>query len=321
MTTVSIQKCRTYDNAELTSTLTEAVKLLGGFSHFVKRQDKVLLKPNFVFAEVAEKGSTTHPAFLLAVARLVKDCGAIPVVVDSPGFGSVRQVIRKLGIEAELSSLGIAFSELKRNRIVSTSNLNLAKGIEFERISISADVFEADVIINLPKLKAHSQLLVTGAVKNLYGLVKGKRKAWRHFCSRGHLDKFARMLIANTLMCKPALTILDGVLAMERTGPRRGDMRNLGLIVAGDNPIAVDRVVADVIGLDPMRWTILRAAKELGAQGWDIESIQLLGEPIENVRVDDFRLPTTLTDIGFDIPRMIKSAARHQLRKLELIGG
>lgn len=301
-TRVAITRCPDYDEARVRESINRILSLLGPEGSFVKPGQRVLLKPNFLMRADAKSGSLTHPSVIKAVAGWVKDRGAVPVIGDSPAFGSARSVACGLGLGSWIKQEGIEVVTLGRSRAV-----HVRIGEEHFHLTVSSHVLDADAVINLPKVKAHAQLRITLAVKNLYGCVSGKRKPIRHTVSRGDLDWFARMLLANMMAIKPALNIVDGVHAMERIGPRGGDIRDLGLIFAGVDPVAVDRVICETLSVEPSRIPVLAQAAARSVGVTDLNKIAIVGECIQDVRVDHFPLPEKLMAVDFTIPHLVRS--------------
>src|SRR3989304_3917036 len=150
---VVITKCGDYKNEEAYRAIKGAVDLLGGIGAFVKKGERILLKPNLLSAKPPEAAITTHPAVVRAVLQLVKECGAIPVVGDSPGIGSASKVAQKCGIAAVADAFGIEVIELATSIEVENPG-----GKTFKRLELSKEAIDADGIINLPKLKTHTQM-------------------------------------------------------------------------------------------------------------------------------------------------------------------
>ena len=177
-------------------------------------------------------------------------------------------------------------------------------------MTVSGRALDVDAIINIPKLKVHVQVLFTAGVKNLYGCVSGKQKAWRHFKAKNDLEWYSDMLIANYQLVKPVFTIVDGVVAMEEKGPTGGRPKDVLLLVGGIDVIALDRVIAELLSVSPEDVPILRAAKRLGVGEQDLSKIEIAGENLSSAKVRDFIFPE-LSPIGFDFIRVVKSLIRH----------
>jgi glutaminyl-tRNA synthetase len=301
MEKVVIQRCAGYGVSLEENIRTAFSCCFGRMQDAVRPGDKVLLKPNLLLRNLAGSCVNTNPLFVKAVANIVKDAGGLPFVGDSPAFGTARQVAAGCGLLGLLEKQGIPVVSLKRNR---TYGRNV-------RITRSIDDF--DSIINLPKLKAHGQMLFTGAVKNLYGMVSGKVKAWRHLTARSSREKFSLMLLGICEQVRPCFTLVDAIDIMEKTGPRNGVLKNAGLIFAGINCISIDRVICEVFSVDAQKVPLLYAAQKYGFAGGRLSDIQIAGVPVSRVRRDDCIFPTVLDDISFSFSKVIKSIMRHVL--------
>jgi len=239
--TVALTRCRTYDRSAVAEAVGRQFDLLGGLGRFVKPGDRVLLKPNFIAPRSHRQLPTqTHPEVILAVAKLVKDFGAEPFVADSPAWSNSVACAAALELTEPLAKLGVPIRELDDPK---TCRLGPGK----PRVKLSSVALEADVVINLPKFKAHQQLVTTFAVKNMFGTVCGKRKAMWHFKKGDDVTAFCTLLIDIYRTVAPALTIIDGIVAMEGQGPLRGSSKPLGWLIAGTDPIACETVCSRLI--------------------------------------------------------------------------
>ena len=302
---VSVVKCTDYSKEDVRSAVDKTFSFFGGIENVIKKGSKVLLKPNFLKESSPRKCIVTHPVVIEAVAEAVLEAGATPIIGDSPAFGSVVKVAKRIGLDKFAEKHGIDIIELDKPRKVSIN----CGGKDFS-LTVSGRALDVDAIINLPKLKVHVQVLFTAGVKNLYGCVSGKQKAWRHLKSKNDLEWYADMLIANYQLVKPVFTIVDAVTAMEEKGPTGGKPKDVSLLVGGIDVIAVDRVVTELLSVRPEDVPILRAAKRLGIGEQDLSKIEIAGEELASVKVHDFIFPELLP-IGFDFIRVVKSLIRH----------
>lgn len=303
---VVLTPCSNYEPAVLRSALHELLGPLGGMAAFVRPGARVVLKPNYVTARPADRGANTHPQLILAVAELVRECGGTPIVADSPGWGSAESVARVSGLADLARAVDLPIVTLD-DPIHPTRSVP-----RIRHLRTSRTVAEADLVINLPKFKAHQQLLLTLAVKNVFGCVPGRRKAALHMLSRDDAQWFGRMLVENYLAVRPALTILDGIVAMEGNGPSNGTPRRLGLLMAGTDAVAIDRVAVEIVGVAWRQLPTLAAAADMGVGCTDLGSIELIGPPLENFRVADFRLPL-LMPISFSPWRVLRGLIRNYI--------
>jgi ferredoxin len=149
------------------------------------------------------------------------------------------------------------------------------------RVSISRAVAEADVLISLPKFKTHGLTVISGAIKNSYGILPGAQKAKLHKAAGGP-EKFHELIVEVFKLRVPDLFIVDAIVGMEGNGPASPDLREIGLILASDNGIALDAVIAVMMGCDPGRLRFLQKAKEMGLGEYALEAMEIIGrlEPI-----------------------------------------
>ncbi|HEX9023227.1 MAG TPA: DUF362 domain-containing protein, partial [Geobacteraceae bacterium] len=223
---VCIGQCDTYDYPVLRDAVVSLLKPLGGIGHFVRPGERVLIKPNMLAAKSPEAAVTTHPTLVRVVAELVRDEGCEVLIGDSPGLGGFRRVAERSGIWRAALESGARLAPF--DDVVEQGG----KGT-FRRIAVARAYWEADKIINLPKLKTHEMMTMTCAVKNLFGAVVGAGKPAWHLKAGTSRDLFARLLLEIYLLKKPVLNIVDAVWGMEGNGPGNGDPLRMGVLLAG----------------------------------------------------------------------------------------
>jgi len=307
---VSIVKCQNYDESLVLSGLRRAIDLIGGIQTFVKRGDHVLLKPNLLYGKAPEKAVTTHPSIIRGVIQIIREEGGFPFLGDSPGMGSALGVAERAGIKRIADAMDCPIVEFNRPVLPKER-----RGRIFKNIEIDQTIFEADVIINLPKWKTHAQMLLTLGVKNLFGCIPGPRKALWHLKAGEDRKTFAQMLLDIYHIIQPSLTILDGIIGMEGNGPNSGRPIPLGLILASGDSLSLDQIVCDLLGV--LRESLLtnRVAFE---QGIEKDSIDVLGERVEEVKILNFKFPT-LSQMDWGLPRFLSKALKNTLTSKPLI--
>lgn len=286
MTSVSLVRCESYDVSEVKAAIEEAVSLLGGFEKFVRPGDRVLLKANMLCVRLPEKRVTTDPVIVRAVADLVLRAGGVPFVGDSPGIGSFAKIAQRTGIADAAREAGIECREL-----VDPVDVKLPDGSLFKRLGIASAAMEADVIVNLPKLKTHCQMLLTLGVKNMYGTIVGKQKVEWHHMAGVDRETFASLLLDIYAVTKPALTILDGIWGMEGRGPSNGRPRKLNLLAAAEDAVAMDVTICRMLGGRVNMFPLYRAASERGLGETDVSRIAFPGLSPDAFSVKDFEFP------------------------------
>jgi len=303
---VALTRCEDYEPAQVAQAVRRQFELLGGLERFVKRSDKVLLKPNFIAPRSHHvSAAQTHPAIILEVAKMLKDLGAKPFVADSPAWTNTATCARALELTEPLRRLGIPLKELDAPK-----KCRLGPGKS--RVGLSTVALDADVIINLPKFKAHQQLVATFAVKNMFGCVSGKHKALWHFRKGGTPDDFYELLIDIYRYLHPVLTIIDGIVAMEGQGPIRGPSKPLGWLIGGTDPIACEIVCCRLVDIRPGQVPIIETARRLGFGTSDLDQIEVLGDALPATPCKDFVM-AQLTPVKFSFPHICRSITKQIL--------
>ena len=254
----------------------EALNLIGGIQDIIKPGDLVLINPSWVAPPVErEAGCITIPEVPRALADIVKEMGARPVIAESSAIGvDSAKVIQQSGYQ-DLIEMGYEVVDLKAQK----AHVDMAteRGKVFESVECWELVQQADVIISVPKLKTHDQTEMTCAIKKLKGLLTDKAKKAMH--QQGLFEGVIDLLSA----VKPRLAVVDAIVCQEGVGPVFGKPVEMNLILAGKDLVAVDATCARLIGYSPSEilLTVNAAARGLGAM--DADQIDLVGEPLENV--------------------------------------
>jgi len=303
MSTVSLIKANSYKINELEKSIENLLEPLGGIKAFVKPGDRVLLKPNLLTGSRPTKECVTRREIVYCVAKIVKEAGGKPFLGDSPAFGSAMGVAKANGYLSLLKDLDLPIVEFhgKRYDIVSQ---------EFNHLLLSKEAMAADVIINLPKLKSHVQLTMTMGVKNLFGCVPGKMKAWWHMEAGKDANRFGQMLVETARAIEPDLTIVDGIIGHEGNGPSGGEPRDLGVLAASPDVFACDRAVIEILNVDPKIIPTIAASQRLGLCP-ELPDIDFPLEHPDALRITDWKLPNTLMPIDFGLPRVVRSTFKH----------
>ena len=300
---VSLIRADSYELESLQNNIAKLLAPLGGMAAIVKMGDRVLLKPNLLTGARPGKECTTRPELVYVVAQMVMDAGGKPFLGDSPAFGTAKGVALANGYLPWIEKLNLPIIDFHGQRYQTL-------GEEFNHLLLSTEAMEADVVINLPKIKSHMQLTLTMGVKNLFGCVPGKMKAWWHMEAGKDSARFGQMLVETARAINPALTIVDGIIAHEGNGPSGGEPRQLGVLGAASNVFALDLAIAHLLKVDPSIVPTIAAYQRLGLCG-DLDSIDFPLLQPDELQIDDWRLPDTLMPIDFGMPRVLKSTFKH----------
>ncbi len=290
-TQVYAASCPDYEQAE--ACIRALVEQMGGMGRFVRPGERIVLKANLLRAAPPESAICTHPAVVEAVAKLVKEAGGTPVICDSPGGALhkeavLRSLYEKTGMAAAAAAAG---AELALDP--STRTVSLPEGKVLRQAEIITPVAEADGVIDLCKMKTHVLMSMTGAVKNLFGVIPGLSKVGYHATHPDH-ETFADVLLDLTGYVKPRLSLMDGILAMEGDGPgSSGTPRQAGLLLASANPLALDTAAGAIMNLPRQDNPVLLAAERRGLTPCRMEDVELIGGTVEELRMADYKFPAS----------------------------
>jgi uncharacterized protein (DUF362 family) len=300
---VSLLRARSYDRAQLRQSLEDLLAPLGGMAAVVKPGDRVLLKPNLLTGARPTKECVTRPELVYCVAQLVIEAGGKPFLGDGPAFGSARGVAKANGYLPMTDELDLPIVEFHGQRYETA-------GEDFNHLLLSKEAMDADVVINLPKVKSHMQLMLTMGVKNLFGCVPGKMKAWWHMEAGKDRDRFGNMLVETARTINPDLTIIDGIMGHEGNGPSGGEPRALNVLGASTDVFALDRAIVAILQVDPATIPTIAASQRLGLCPDLAEIYFPLFQP-QDLQMADWKFPETMMPIDFGAPRVLKSTFKH----------
>ena len=204
---VYLAACPDYGQAE--AKLREAVAALGGMERFVRPGERILLKANLLRAAPPESAICTHPAVAAAAAKLVAEAGGTAVITDSPGGALHKEAVLRGLYEKTGMAQAAAASGAELCYDASTRTVSLPAGRVLKQAEVIAPVAEADGVFDLPKLKTHVLMSMTGAVKNLFGVLPGLSKVGYH-ATHPSQEQFADVLLDLAEYVRPRLSIMDG---------------------------------------------------------------------------------------------------------------
>ncbi|HOT74698.1 MAG TPA: DUF362 domain-containing protein [Candidatus Wallbacteria bacterium] len=305
MQKVALIKTKTYDRNEIYNNIVRIFGFFGGAEKFFGRGEKVLLKPNLLFARKSGEHVTTHPEIVHALCRILKDIGCKIIIGDSPGFSSAITVAKKCGIYDSVKNFGAEFVNFEKSVEI---KINSEDRI-FKKFEVAREIIEADKIVNLAKLKSHGQMLLTMSVKNTFGVVAGLLKPQWHFKAGVDAGFFARMLIELNLAVAPVFSILDGVYGMQGNGPANGEARELNILAGSVSSVALDTVAADLIKVPPDAFYTGQVARKMKLDGAFISDIEIVGSKKEDFNISGFKLPQMI-DLQWPVLKSIRRFLR-----------
>ncbi|MGM0652518.1 MAG: DUF362 domain-containing protein [Bacillota bacterium] len=280
--TVSINRCSSYHLQTVTKSLTELFKPWNGISYFIKPGQKILLKPNLLAATEPEEAVTTHPVIIKALAILIQGVKGIVYIGDSPGVDDLDLVFSKTGMKKVAEETNSTIIRFDHNK-----NKDYYINSDHQKYELASILDEMDLVINTAKLKTHPLTGLTAAVKNTYGCIVGKKKARLHVEHPMPLD-FSKLVLDVYLAVKPGLSIIDAVISMEGVGPRSGNPRHTGLLMASPNAIALDRAAVEITGFSIDQVPPLVSARKRGLRGTYLNDFALKGLSLEESKIKNF---------------------------------
>jgi uncharacterized protein (DUF362 family)/Pyruvate/2-oxoacid:ferredoxin oxidoreductase delta subunit len=304
---VALQKCEKYNADDILNVMRKSLELCGGKEVLYVAGKKVLLKPNVLVDADPSKAVTTHPEFLRAAIRLMKELGAAEIYAgDSPGFVKPGFKAKRCGLWDICREEGAIWYDFSK----SSTTRSCPDGKMVNQFQVSGIVDMVDIIISLPKMKTHQLMYFTGAIKNQFGLIPGLAKSPYHMMFPGRKN-FAQMLVDLHTVVKPDFAFMDGIISMEGPGPGSGYPRNAGVVLASSNLLALDITACRIIGYDPDIIPINHDAIDRGIWLESSSDLEVVGLKLSDVKIHDYKKikltgnPSQLVE--FLVPRFLKS--------------
>ena len=244
MSEVHYSRCRSYETAELSAALEKILAPVTARAGGVNGK-KVMIKPNLLEYRKDADPASVHPALLLEVCRYFHRAGASETaVIENPAVRTADAIVKSMGIMDELEKIGVTVKNCS-----AYEKIRMPEKCRYHQLEIAAEYRDYDIIVDFAKAKTHAMMLLTGGVKNLFGLVRGsERLAW-HLAVGRNFDDFADMLLDLYLLVKPQITLMDAVIGMEGNGPGSGDPVELGFLCASQDALALDSSLAEKLAV------------------------------------------------------------------------
>ncbi len=285
------------DVAKIKAAVKQAVELaVGSIDNVIKPGQKVLVKPNLAFQAPPTSFAVVDPRTLEAVLLYLKEeskAGEI-AVGDNPSLG--KHVGRARPAMAQ-SGLQKAAERGKADRIIyfdetETVHVKVPGARYLKEADVWAPFLDADVVINVPKMKVHLAKTVTLGIANWQGILRNDHPSEDGVDGKGlhtnqqgqHRNDIDPKVVDEYRIRKADLTIVDAVIGMEGQGPHTGTPIEMNLIIAGTDTVAVDAVTGACMGFEPKEVPSTRIAYHDGLGEMRLDHIDVVGTPIEKVR-------------------------------------
>jgi uncharacterized protein (DUF362 family)/Pyruvate/2-oxoacid:ferredoxin oxidoreductase delta subunit len=287
---VYLKACPSYDDPKLADKIREGFEKID-FDPNLFSGMRVGLKPNMLLPSNPDRAIITHPTFFKIIAQIVKEHNGTPVLLENPAIHSLNTVLKKTPYGELIDTLGLEVPDMTPTQLILFDD-----AYRYKKIEISKAFFDIDMLINLPKLKTHGLTIITGALKNLFGVIPGLKK------SRIHLKAPSRDDFSNFMMDlygalshgfdppRPMLHIMDGILGMEGEGPGlSGTPRQVGVILMGRDPLAVDWVVTQIVKISPDDVPTLKAGFDRPFCISSPDEIEMVGDKLDALQLLSFK--------------------------------
>ncbi len=283
---VGLLACENYDQD-----IFETIKPhLSGLKLPDLKNKAVVLKPNMV--EYREgKPVTTNPAVLIAAIKLARHLGAAKVTVaEGPGhMRDTEYLLDSTGLGKACKDMEVPFIDLNLDDIVELDNHG--GFTKLDNFFLPKTIVEADAVISVPKLKTHHWVGMTCSMKNLFGVVPGRKYGWPK--NLLHIRGIPQSILDLQYLVKPAFAFVDAITTMEGDGPINGTAKQMGYIAVGLDLAAVDATCARLMKIDPHELDYIKMA---GVVVGNIEEadIDVVG-PIVATIAQAYQMPVTFT--------------------------
>lgn len=287
MAIVSLLKCEKYELLSLKNVINNSFSNLGGIEKFINKGETVFLKINLVMKKRPEEAATTNPLFVRALCEVLLEYGARVIVGDSPGGPFNEKALKNIydycGISEIAENFSVILNMNTKSKVVSNPT-----GLIMKKLIIAEMLEKADKVISVGKLKTHGMMKMTGAVKNMFGVIPGAVKAEYHL-NLSDLDNFANALIDICCYVNPVLSFIDAIVGMEGNGPTAGTPRKVGAVISSENPFFADLAASKIITKNPLLIPTIKQSIERGL--CSEADLKIIGDNPEKFYIKDFKLP------------------------------
>ena len=274
----------------------------------IKKDSLVVIKPNLVIKSKPDSGIITHPSVVAAVGLLFKEMGAKILIAESSG-----------GLFTP-STCKMVFSGSGYTEMAEKYGFSLYLDAEYEKVviknpficgelSVIKPYINPDFVVDIAKLKSHCMTGISGAVKNLFGVVPGLMKPELH-CRFPEESDFVKMLTDVCRFVDPDLCIMDAIEGLEGDGPTGGVKRHMGFTAVSEDPYALDFVSAEIIGMKQSEVKMIKFWMDNNLAPSSLDEVDIIGN-IDELRQKDFLMPRSKnTDMIERLPKFLRPVAK-----------
>lgn len=264
--------------AEIREMVEQAMELVDGTDDIIPKGARVLIKPNIAYEIKPGETEVTDPRVSKAIYDILQAKGAKPLIGESSASGVDGEAAFKASGYYKLKNEGYEVINLKDGK-TKPILIDNPKASVVKKVKAWPIIKEVDAIISVPVIKTHDHLPATLSLKNMKGLMPDTEK--KKFHNKYGLSEAIADL---NLVVRPHMVIVDGIFCRQGLGYPWSEEIELDLILAGKDPVAVDTVVLQIMGIDPAQQTHAVLAERLGIGTMDMNRIDVVGENINNVK-------------------------------------
>lgn len=297
MERVYLSACSEYKYTEVEKSVFECLDGLEGTREKIVKGSFVLVKVNLLTKKNPEEAVTTHPFVAEAIVRYFQALGCRVMIADSPGGYYSEKILKSIYNTSGMTGVAER-TGCELNYDISSVDITFQDAKMLKYMQIIKPVEDADFIISASKLKTHTMMTYTGAVKNLFGVIPGVIKADYHL-KMNDVDNFAEHLIDICEYVKPTISVMDAIEGMEGNGPSSGDVRRVGAVIASLSPYALDTIATSLVGIDPMIVPTIRTAANRNIFSGKMKDVEIAGSRFESFKIKPFKLPDSVMHINF----------------------
>lgn len=286
------------------------------FDRLFDKNKKVVIKPNLLMKRDPSGATTTHPSIVQAIIERLQTIGVKDITIAESPAGlytkkTLADIYKVTGI-IEVSNN----TKTNLNLDVGYKSIFNDKGVVCKRFNIINPICDADIIINVGKVKTHGMTTMSGSIKNLFGVVPGLQKPELH-CKYNKLDIFSEMLIDLNECVKPTISIMDGVVCMEGNGPSGGNPKECNFIAASESQYNLDIFLSKKMGLKPDDIMMIKCASRRGLCNIDDMDEKIIGDEKALEPINDFKMPDSISiDFSNKVPKVLRRPANYLMNKV-----
>lgn len=304
-------KCADYTPEKVDQSIEFIINNLENFKEKLTKAKTVLIKPNLLSAKTPEKAVTTHPEVIKSIINKIKEYNVEIIIADTPAGKLDQKIMEKVYTETQMhrvaqetgTQLNRDFTEF----IASSQNNKIAKSYKIMKV-----VEDADLIINVAKLKTHCFTMITTSTKNLYGTIPGLLKMQYHM-TMSKREVFNNMLLDLERYFAPkTISFIDGIVGMEGNGPSNGDPISSKCIIASNSAPHLDVLACHIMGVNPNDITTMVEAKKRNIiHSLNIKDFEIVKD--SEIETLQFQLPP---DRGKMLPDFVPEWGRNLINKM-----